>query len=572
MTGWSSSHFLQSLGWAILNSIWQMALLWIAYLVINHLFKLSAAKKYQVSVAGIGVGFIWFLITFFYYLQTSPVSSIAFFNRAISESNSLLQTVLLSASVSYLVLLVFPAYKLYRNWKFVQNIKKEGLSKADPVFRLFVQKIAAQLGITKKVVLYASELVKSPVTIGYLKPMILVPIAALNNLSSQQVEAILLHELSHIRRFDYLINFMISIIHTILYFNPFVKLFMRSIEEERENCCDELVLQFGYDKVGYASALLTLEKLSGSHQALALCARGKNYLLNRIEKIVGMEKKKGFRLNHFAGLLAALLCIVVFNSVMIIREQKPGNNFVVAYEQPGNLFNLFPSYHEEEPEISATTIEAIADLNVDVDHPSSPVPPSAAPAIDMEGRDEFEAVQETQALSHAGNMFVQVAQNDIDAQLTKEEKEEVKKTVKATKEILTALEWNEVEAQIADAMTEAEKARAHQEFMKAFEARQELANLEQNLKAMYQDLNWDQININMNQALINIRLDSVMKVYTQALVQLEKAKAQAKAKGVIAVTPMPDRSVEEMQASADEIRIKLERIKEARNPKKTISL
>src|SRR5205823_1023949 len=158
-------------------------------------------------------------------------------------------------------------------------------------------------------------LVSSPVTIGYLKPIILLPVAALNHLSTAQVEAVLLHELSHIRRYDYLINLIVSVIHTLLYFNPFVKAFINTMEAEREACCDELVLQFGYDKVGYASALLHLEKTSRQYQALALAAAGKQNLLTRIEKIVGMEKKKTFKLVQIVPLFLALFCILLFNSV-----------------------------------------------------------------------------------------------------------------------------------------------------------------------------------------------------------------------------------------------------------------
>src|SRR5689334_14201082 len=109
MTGWSSSQFLQSLGWAILNSLWQMALIWIIYVGINQFYKLSASRKYQFSVLGIATGFAWFLFTFFYYLQTSPVSNISFLNETIiNESNGLLRTILLSASMAYLGLLCFP--------------------------------------------------------------------------------------------------------------------------------------------------------------------------------------------------------------------------------------------------------------------------------------------------------------------------------------------------------------------------------------------------------------------------------------------------------------------------------
>ena len=70
----------------------------------------------------------------------------------------------------------------------------------------------------------------SPVTIGFLKPIILLPVAALNSLTPQQVEAVLLHELSHIRRYDYLINLVITLVHTLFYFNPFIKKFVSAIE------------------------------------------------------------------------------------------------------------------------------------------------------------------------------------------------------------------------------------------------------------------------------------------------------------------------------------------------------
>jgi beta-lactamase regulating signal transducer with metallopeptidase domain len=129
-------------------------------------------------------------------------------------------------------------------------------------------------------------MVKSPLTIGYLKPLILLPLASINNLTVQQVEAVLLHELSHIKRFDYLVNILVSIIHTLLYFNPFARLLIRVVQEERENCCDQMVLQFGYDRVGYASALLSLEKTSLQSHSFVLGAAGRRNLLSRIEKIV----------------------------------------------------------------------------------------------------------------------------------------------------------------------------------------------------------------------------------------------------------------------------------------------
>ncbi|HEX8314459.1 MAG TPA: M56 family metallopeptidase, partial [Flavisolibacter sp.] len=425
MAQWSQSQFLQALGWATLNSFWQMAVLWCAFVAVNYLVKLSATKKYQASVGAMLIGFAWFLVTFTLYYQNNS-SSYAFFENTIPHSNSFLNTCLISASVTYLFLLVFPAVRLFKNWQFVQVIKKEGVSKADLNYRLFVQNIAGHLGITKKVKLVVSSLVSSPVTIGYLKPMILLPIAAMNQLTTAQVEAILLHELSHIRRYDYLINFIVSVIHTLLYFNPFAKFFMNTIENERENCCDEMVLQFGYDRVGYASALLHLEKASGKNRALTLAAAGKQNLLTRIEKIVGMEKKKTFRLIQIVPLLAAMICILLFNSVLIIKDAK--NGALMAYTNDtvflpwqlnsstnGNARNIVPATEKHiapVQQVNEFTASSNQEIKIDI--------------LNFE-ESALGKLEQTPAspLAQAVDHFIPVNFNDVDGSLTTEEKNNV---------------------------------------------------------------------------------------------------------------------------------------------------
>ena len=564
MANWSQSHFLQSLGWATLNSFWQMALLWCIFLGANYLVRLSSHKKYQFAVLSIVTGFAWFLFTFFYYFKSSAVSSIAFFNQNIQENNSLLNICLLSASVTYLGLLIFPSYKLYKNWQFIKKVRKQSMQKADLNFRLFVQKIGAQLGIKKKVLVYLSDLVKSPMTIGYLKPIILLPVAALNNLSTQQVEAILLHELSHIRRYDYLVNFIISIINTILYFNPFVKQFMQTIEEERENCCDQLVLQFGYDKVSYASALLSLEKMSARQRVLALGATGKKYLLSRIEKIVGMEQKKGFSRNQLAGMLAALFCIVIFNSFLIIREKKEtGHSF--AYETFANPF----SFSNEGNLNSHSTTPRTDNKGSWASTTTTPAKQEHAPATVCIINTVPPALPQQQA-GEEQPMFVQVGLDEVDASLTKEQKDKVESTVDATKQVLANMQWKVVESNIADAMTSYEKTKVKQEYITELNKNINWENVEQNMKAQYENLDWNKINTNVNAALAQIKLDSLQKTYTAILTQLDKTEPCTKAQ--VLVSPLPDQSIEQLNQSKLELRKRLQVIETLRNPKKVVRL
>ena len=153
------------------------------------------------------------------------------------------------------------------------------------------------------------------------------PIAAINNLTVKQVEAVLLHELAHIRRHDYFINLLINFFHTVLYFNPFVKLFAKTIEREREKSCDEIVMQFQYDPHGYASALLVLEKNNSMRQRMAVAASGQRKdLLHRIEKILGIEKRKTPDFRKLGGLLAGLICIIGLNAIFFFSSPVIQNN------------------------------------------------------------------------------------------------------------------------------------------------------------------------------------------------------------------------------------------------------
>jgi beta-lactamase regulating signal transducer with metallopeptidase domain len=572
MAAWSQSHFLQALGWATLNSFWQMAILWCAFVGVNHLFKLSATKKYQASVGAMLIGFAWFVTTFLLYYQNNS-SNYAIFENTIVHSNSLLNLCLLSASITYLLLLVFPAVRLFKNWQFVQVIKKDGLAKADLTYRLFVQKVAGHLGITKKVKLVVSTLVSSPVTIGYLKPMILLPVAAMNQLTTAQVEAILLHELSHIRRYDYLINFIVSIIHTLLYFNPFVKFFMNSIENERETCCDELVLQFGYDKVGYASALLHLEKASGKYKVLTLAAAGKQNLLTRIEKIVGMEKKKTFRLIQIVPLLAALFCILLFNSVLIIKDAKNGGAMAYTNDTvflPWQLDNSTRSSSKQQ--IIPATEKHIAPQQTNESIASTELEPSIKiDILNVESQYPATEKQHTSPLVPVIDNFIPVNFNDVDGSLTKEEKENVKQTIAATKKVVSELQWKEIETSLAEVMDKKEKAIAKQEYLHEVD-KVNWESIEQHMKANYDKIDWQTVNQTVNKAMAQVQLDSIQTVYSMALSQLEKAEKELQSKSKVSCTPIPDGSIKEISMAKEVLRKNIDSIKAASRPKKVIRL
>jgi hypothetical protein len=127
-----------------------------------------------------------------------------------------------------------------------------------------------------------------PTVVGWLRPVILVPTAALTGMSTQQLEAILAHELSHVRRHDYLVNLMQTLVETMLFYHPAVWWVSNRIRDERENCCDDVAVQACGDAVLYARALTRMEELRCSplQPGLVMAADGGS-LVQRVRRLVG---------------------------------------------------------------------------------------------------------------------------------------------------------------------------------------------------------------------------------------------------------------------------------------------
>lgn len=551
MTDWSQSSFLQALGWAMLNSFWQMAFLFASFSVLQYLIRLSSIQKYYLAIGCMGMGFLWFCYTFTHFYGVGTAGTFVA-QHPLAPTSQTWDLVLSATSLAYLAVLALPAYKLVDNWRYIGHLKKYGLQKTALEYRLFVTKTAHSLGIKHTVQVYLSQLVHSPVTVGYIKPIILLPIAAVNNLSPQQIEAILLHELSHIKRYDYLINIVVTLLHTFFYFNPFVKSFISVVEFEREKCCDELVMQFQYDKVSYASALLLLGKSLPVADTLTVAAAGKKHLLRRIEKIVGLEKKPVFTFNQFGGLLASFAMVLLINSLFVVRkEQALQKNYTfAAFESP--LYQL------DVPGIPAIS-------------PSSP--PATANDVTAEKRSakKTEPFKKEVLIdffpSQPLDDFTSVAFDASDALVTAEEKKQITQTIEATKKVLTKSKWKEVETSIGDGMTAAEKKAARHEYLQELN-KIDWKALESRLKSEYGNLNWDEIQAKLDGALTDLKLDSLQVTYRQILAELQKVQAQAAATCKTAtILPIPDVTVDDVNELETKLKVKLDSVKVIRQRK-----
>lgn len=365
------SAFLQSLGWAIAASLWQGGLLWIIYHIIVSFYSNASPKlKTNLSTICLFGTFVWFIITFISKLislqnnisgDTQKILS-SQFNYASSGIilHNFISSILISLpylSFAYLILLLFFTIKLINSYRSLNFLKNNGLEKPSGEWRLFAEKVATQICINKKIKLWLSNHIDVPATIGFFKPVILIPIASLNQLTVNQLEAIILHEISHIKRNDYIINLFISLIDTILFFNPFIVLISKIIKRERENCCDDFVLQYQYDRHSYASALLCLEQSRNLNLRLALTATsGKKQLLSRIKRIMEIKKSTD-HYNYGQRLLALFLVTVLIYSLVSFSPAKkrnesfnplPEKNLIAATPQTNKITHIFLRSKDEE--------------------------------------------------------------------------------------------------------------------------------------------------------------------------------------------------------------------------------
>ncbi len=340
MHSFMQSAFLQALGYAIANSIWQMAIIWLLYVMISGFFSLSAPVKYKFAAGAQFVGFGWFTVTFYYYFQQCKAimydltalqlqPGVSFFipeNDGSFESQLLAwlvktEKVLPFLSLAYLCLLIFLSIRWIICYRTTQQLGKIGLQKPDIEIRIFVKKVADYLGIKQPVKVYLSNLVSSPLTFGFFKPMILIPIASINHLTTQQLEAVLLHELAHIKRHDYFFNLLYSAIETILFFNPFTRLLSGHIKRERENSCDDWVLQFQYNPTVYAEALLQIAYLESNHSLAMKAVSKKVELLPRVQRMISDTKRKfDYRQQLFA--LFIVTTIITLVAWLPVQQQK----------------------------------------------------------------------------------------------------------------------------------------------------------------------------------------------------------------------------------------------------------
>ncbi|EDM35767.1 peptidase M56, BlaR1 [Pedobacter sp. BAL39] len=299
------NNLIKATGWSIFHSLWQGAIIYGILLLVTLAFpKLQSKLKHNMAYGAICLIFISFVVTFFSVFKMPETGNQAASTVVMIDADyeaygtSLTQQISSTAEYAFPYLvsiygagLIFQLFMLFGGYKRMLDIRKALRVAVPKEWNQSFEQLKARFNLRRTIGFYLSEQINVPLVIGYFKPVVLFPMALATQLDIEQVEAILIHELSHIRRNDYLLNLIKTGIETLLFFNPFVWLSGRAINIEREHACDDLVLKFTGTPVTYAHALLKLEILKDkSSPALSMAATGKNqHLYQRIKRITDMK-------------------------------------------------------------------------------------------------------------------------------------------------------------------------------------------------------------------------------------------------------------------------------------------
>jgi beta-lactamase regulating signal transducer with metallopeptidase domain len=166
-------------------------------------------------------------------------------------------------------------------------------------------RLKERMRVARAVRLLESARIEVPMVVGWLRPAILVPVAALSGLSVDELEAILAHELAHIRRHDYLVNMLQCIVETLVFYHPATWWISRVIRREREHCCDDMAVAACRDRLTYARALAAMEGLRAPAFSLSPAANG-GILLARVRRILNPQEESMKPVRSLVGLAVVL--------------------------------------------------------------------------------------------------------------------------------------------------------------------------------------------------------------------------------------------------------------------------
>jgi TonB family protein len=325
MTEALTSPLAQAVGLALVHFLWQGAAIGLGAAALLGIARRAPAQlRYVVASAALVALAAAPVVTTTRLLRAGPAAtsiatavsnaieppstatpSAAAIATPASRSSSALTPVLPLVVIGWSLGVALLSLRLARGWLDVRRIRRHASGHVPAALASALERIAVRVGVPRHIAMAESTMVDTPTLIGWIRPVILVPTAALAGLAPSQLEAVLLHEIAHIRRHDYLINNLQHIVETALFYHPAVWWVSNEMRREREHCCDDAVIEALGDRVVYAQTLAALEESRQRQVAFGVAATG-GHLVERVRRLLGAKPLYARRPS-----IAIVACLVI---------------------------------------------------------------------------------------------------------------------------------------------------------------------------------------------------------------------------------------------------------------------
>lgn len=364
------SNIAEALGWTILHSLWQASIIGAVLILLLKITKSTQAnQRYLLSLAALFSILLTAVITFFAIYQphnqvvpsdlSEEIAWLYFptfqesketWEDYISVGISMANKYSYELSLLWLIGVVFLSIRFLINLLYIHQLKTYKIKPASIEWEGRLRTIAEKINIHRQIKLVESALVQVPTVVGWLKPVILFPLGMFTALPPHEIESILSHELAHIRRNDFIINILQSIVEILFFYHPVVWYISKHIENERENCCDDIAIAVTGDSLTYIKALTNLASVKINTLTPALAVTGKNgSLLQRISRIAhNTNLVNGWARQHAISPKLTAAMIVIMSLLLLVTNTEATTFLIEKLEKTPLEFLVKPFEKERE--------------------------------------------------------------------------------------------------------------------------------------------------------------------------------------------------------------------------------
>lgn len=346
--------FFYSFTETLLHSIWQSALLLLLYVALTALGKhIHPLQKRNALYILLAAQIVFSTVTFILFKTNIAFSEISISRLLSAGPESLFAQYADVIFYGWLIIAFARSGAVMSQWLGFKKQLASNLIRPSADLKVFTELKSYHLGIKRKVTLWYSNAISSPITYGFFKPVILLPFSLMNDITAAEAETIILHELAHIKSKDYLLNWMLVAADIFYFFNPFVRIITKKIKLEREKNCDLGVLNFEYNAVAYAEVLLKIARRKQALKAFQLAAaKRSSQLLLRIQFFCADEN---LSFNRFrAGWLSLPAALIILAASYYFLPQHVKETTAVT-SQTMLAFNTANTTVKSEYNIPVTT-------------------------------------------------------------------------------------------------------------------------------------------------------------------------------------------------------------------------